>query len=341
MHKNWFAKKVNSVAQCLWMETTGDGDWGGECDDTMESWELRWCNWADLRLRWEQWEPEEKNLSCDWSAIRKLELAVWVKLCSHHHVEWWKAKRKPEVHEEKPWRVLYGKMKTYRQQKDIDILGRDPVWPLAPLGGPEALLQHIIGRRSSRMAFMLLGKGADRVKRITRVHSKWCNWLHTKTWLYLWVLITMRATTLYSPLEWAQTAHRIMMSGHRMQLVLYHFDQFDSHVSQAPVFCRKSVPVTGHKAQCWTGPTCDNAKRPKIYSKTDVFAWFANFGLCGLPLPPIGCKYFPKLPIQALSKLLSVEILALSWSLAACVEVSNWSNVSQSQGCVELIKMVQ
>ena len=74
-------------------------------------------------------------------------------------------------------------------------------------------------------------------------------------------------------------------------------------------------------------------KRPKIYSKTDVFASFANFGLCGLLPHPIGCKYSPKLPIRALSKLLSVEILTLSRSPATCVEVSNWPNVSQSQGC--------
>jgi hypothetical protein len=34
-----------------------------------------------------------------------------------------------------------------------------------------------------------------------------------------------------------------------------HFDQFDSHTSQAPVFCQKLVPVTGHGAQCQAGPT--------------------------------------------------------------------------------------
>jgi hypothetical protein len=30
---------------------------------------------------------------------------------------------------------------TYKQREDIDILGRDPAGPLAPLGGPKALLQ--------------------------------------------------------------------------------------------------------------------------------------------------------------------------------------------------------
>ena len=64
--------------------------------------------------------------------------------------------------------------------------------------------------------------------------------------------------------------------------------------------------------QCQTGPMCDNSKRLKIYLKTDVFAGFANFGSCSLLPHPTGCKYSPKLPIQALFKLLSVEILALS-----------------------------
>jgi hypothetical protein len=83
-------------------------------------------------------------------------------------------------------------------------------------------------------------------------------------------------------------------------MLLYHFDQFDSHASQAPVFCRKSVHVTGHGAQCRTGPTCDNAKRPKIYLKTDVFACFADFGSCGLLPHPIGCKIFPKITYSGL-----------------------------------------
>jgi hypothetical protein len=92
------------------------------------------------------------------------------------------------------------------------------------------------------------------------------------------------------------------------------------HASRTPLLCRKLVCVTGHRDQCRTGPTCDNAKRPKISLKTDVLA---NFGSCCLLPHPIGCKYSPKLPIWALFKLLSVEILALSRSLATCVEVSN------------------
>ena len=112
-------------------------------------------------------------------------------------------------------------------------------------------------------------------------------------------------------------------TAHHKRRILYHFNQFNSHASQVQVFCRKSVPVTGHGAQRRTGLTCDNATRPKIYLKTDVFACFANFGSCGLLPHLIGCKYSPKLPIRALFKLLSVEILALSRSLATCIEVSN------------------
>ena len=36
--------------------------------------------------------------------------------------------------------AMDGKTKTYRQREDNDILGRDPARPLAPPGGPKALL---------------------------------------------------------------------------------------------------------------------------------------------------------------------------------------------------------
>ena len=38
---------------------------------------------------------------------------------------------------------------------------------------------------------------------------------------------------------------------------------------------------------------------------------------------------------------LPIRVFAPSHSLATCVEVSNWSSVSQSHGCVELNEMVQ
>ena len=82
------------------------------------------------------------------------------------------------------------------------------------------------------------------------------------------------------------------------------------HMSWTPLLCWKLVCITGHWGQCWTCPMCDNAKRPKKLLKTGVF-------------------------------LLVLQILALSQSQTTCVEVSNWSNMSQSQGCVKLIEMVQ
>jgi len=107
-------------------------------------------------------------------------------------------------------------------------------------------------------------------------------------------------------------------------------------MSQAPVLCRKSAHVTGHRGQCQIGPTCDNAKKSKISSKTGHFTvfttYFIHFGH-----PQMGCKP-SKLPIWALS---GVEIFTLSQSPAICVKVPNWSDVSQSQGCAELNEMVQ
>jgi len=108
------------------------------------------------------------------------------------------------------------------------------------------------------------------------------------------------------------------------------------HTSQAPVLCQKSAHVTGHRGQCQIGPMCDNAKKSKISSKTGHFTvlttYFIHFGSCGLWPPPNGLQTL-KLPIWALS--------TLSQSPAICVEVPNWSNVSQSQGCAELNEMVQ
>ena len=42
--------------------------------------------------------------------------------------------------------------------------------------------------------------------------------------------------------------------------ILYHFDQFGSHASRMPVFCRKLV--TGHGAECRIDPLCDMTKMP-------------------------------------------------------------------------------
>jgi hypothetical protein len=75
--------------------------------------------------------------------VTKRKLAVvQVESRSHHHVEWWGTRDKPQEQGTRATRAVYGKMKTYRQQEDIDILGRDPTGPLAPLGGPKALLHR-------------------------------------------------------------------------------------------------------------------------------------------------------------------------------------------------------
>jgi hypothetical protein len=56
-------------------------------------------------------------------------------------LERWESESSPQAKGDKPQRALYGKTKTYGQQEDIDILGRDLAGPLAPLSGPKALLQ--------------------------------------------------------------------------------------------------------------------------------------------------------------------------------------------------------
>jgi hypothetical protein len=109
-------------------------------------------------------------------------------------------------------------------------------------------------------------------------------------------------------------------------------------MSQAPVLCQKLALVTGHEGQCQRGQTRDNAEKSKISSKTGHLPLIGYIlALVAFSHPQPGIKLL-KLPIWALS---GVKIFALSQSLAICVEVSNWSNVSQSQGCVELNEMVQ
>ena len=64
--------------------------------------------------------------------------------------------------------------------------------------------------------------------------------------------------------------------------ILYHFNQLDSHTSQAPVFCLKLVLVTGHQDQCLEGPTCDKAHKREFSPKTSHLATFlASFAHVG------------------------------------------------------------
>src|ERR1700677_4563494 len=68
----------------------------------------------------------------------------------------------------------------------------------------------------------------------------------------------------------------------RILAILYHFNQLDSHTSQAPVFCLKLVLVTGHQDQCLEGPTCDKAHKREFAPKTGHLATFlASFAHVG------------------------------------------------------------
>ena len=60
-------------------------------------------------------------------------------------------------------------------------------------------------------------------------------------------------------------------------------------------------------------------------------AHFAVFTTYWVSHTPNQAKKLLKLPIWALS---GIEIFTLSQSPAICVEVSNWYNMSQSQGSV-------
>ena len=129
---------------------------------------------------------------------------------------------------------------------------------------------------------------------------------------------------------------------HSIITLLYHFNQFDtSHVTDPTVvskigLCYRSQRPVSDRSNLWQRPKTENLVKKRMFVLV-----FTKFGSCGLLPHPIGRKYSQKSPIRALLQSLSVEILALSRSPATCVEVSNWSNGSQSQGCVELIEMVQ
>jgi hypothetical protein len=71
----------------------------------------------------------------------------------------------------------------------------------------------------------------------------------------------------------------------REDTILYHFDQFDSHASQALVFCRKSVLVTHHQGLCRIDPTCNKAEKGRnsaqisaVSAGNCVFLPLAAFG---------------------------------------------------------------
>jgi len=127
-----------------------------------------------------------------------------------------------------------------------------------------------------------------------------------------------------------------------LRQILYHFDQFGtSHVTGPSVMskigcCHRSQRPVLNRSDAWQ---CQKVKnQPKNRSFYTIYCIFCIFWLLRPSATPRPSTKPSKLPIWALS---SVEIFALSQSPAICVKVSNWSNVSQSQGCVKLNKMVQ
>jgi hypothetical protein len=68
-------------------------------------------------------------------------------------------------------------------------------------------------------------------------------------------------------------------------VILYHFDQFDSHASQTPLSKFKSVLVMHHQGLCQVDPTCDKTEIPKFSSEVGRFGMFLYF----LPPAAKGC----------------------------------------------------
>jgi hypothetical protein len=127
-----------------------------------------------------------------------------------------------------------------------------------------------------------------------------------------------------------------------LRQILYHFDQFGmSQVTGPSVVskigrCHRSRRPVLNRSNAWR---CWKVKNQlKNRSFYTIYCLFYIFWLSQPSATPWLSTKPLKLPIWALS---NVKIFALSQSPAICVEVSNWSNVSQSQGCVELNKMVQ
>jgi hypothetical protein len=84
--------------------------------------------------------------------------------------------------------------------------------------------------------------------------------------------------------------------------VLYHFDQFCSHTSQALVFCWKSVLVMRHQGLCRIDPTCDKAEKgwnSKIQPRFQLFRWvFVFFASHGLWQPQFTTKCIKNCPFR-------------------------------------------
>jgi hypothetical protein len=58
----------------------------------------------------------------------------------------------------------------------------------------------------------------------------------------------------------------------KVYLVLYHFNQLDGHMSQAPVFCLKLALVTPRPM---SGPVCDKLLKREYGPKTSLLTTFS------------------------------------------------------------------
>jgi hypothetical protein len=65
----------------------------------------------------------------DANPIRKSELAAWVKLCSHHHLEWWETKNKTPKAKEKAQRHCMARQRPTDNKKTLIYWEGTPLDP--------------------------------------------------------------------------------------------------------------------------------------------------------------------------------------------------------------------
>jgi hypothetical protein len=129
--------------------------------------------------------------------------------------------------------------------------------------------------------------------------------------------------------------------------LLYHFDQFDSHASQALVFCRKSVLVTRHQGLCRIDPMCDKAEKgrntkiqPRFRQFRQVFA-FLPLAAFGRPDSPQNASKTARSGLTECRKFYFITVtgrLCRSVELIQCVTVTGECRIDQNGTVSSLIK---
>jgi hypothetical protein len=109
--------------------------------------------------------------------------------------------------------------------------------------------------------------------------SWWQLWRQSWWWV-CWILIPLSCPSLslsHRMPTIACSAHSLCQLTLFLFILLYHFDQFNSNTSQAPVFCRKSVVVTHHSLSdlCQKDPLSDR-KHQKQLKLSDLKLKFAK-----------------------------------------------------------------